>query len=360
MKKTIPTSIANTLFYIEEDAYAELHIYLESIRNHFKSNPDSQEIISDIESRIAEQFIEYAGKNTETNNRIITLEHARKLMHSMGKPEDFNDAETHENTDSVHNATRKDNRRKLYRDPDNAQIGGVASGLAVYFDVDPVLIRLLFILVVLLGGSGILIYIILWILIPEAKTTSQKLEMRGDPINLETVSSAIKEKIEEVKNHKSNEHGVVRGFFGSIKRIIYFVVDKFIPVIGKVIGAILVFVSVIASVALISALLISVIHPETLLLTIPISLSITGATYILLVIGIFLTAIVPIFLIGELGMILIHARSKTHRHISPLLIALWLVGVIMTIVISVPVVHEYQQLHPDFDRNNEIYFQRTY
>ncbi len=361
MKKTIPTSIAHILFYIEEDAYSELHSYLESIRNYFKPHADSSEIISDIESRIAEQLIEYSGEPTAKNGRIVTLEYVTKLIASMGTPKDFGDADSNENTaNSTDTSPKQNHARKFYRDPDNAQIAGVASGLAAYFNMDPVVVRLLFIVVVLLGGSGILIYIILWIIIPEAKTTSQKLEMRGDPINLETVSGVIKEKIEEVKNRKSNRRGVVRGFLGAIQKVLYFVADRFIPIIGKVIGSVLVFASVVSSVALISALLICIIHPETLLLAIPISLGLSSLTYVMLLIGVFLTAIVPFFLLGELGLLFIHRHTKT-RNMGFLLIALWLLGIIMTLVIAIPIANRYHLEHPDFNnRNTEIQVVNSY
>ncbi|MEN9582580.1 MAG: hypothetical protein RL641_534, partial [Candidatus Parcubacteria bacterium] len=116
MKKTIPTSIANTLFYIEEDTYGELDAYLSSIRLYFASYTDNIEIIKDIESRIAEQFIDYTS-GAEKSARIITKEHVDKLISSMGKPEDFGE-------DSQEKGTQQEEKkaktpRKFYRDTEH-------------------------------------------------------------------------------------------------------------------------------------------------------------------------------------------------------------------------------------------------
>ena len=91
--------------------------------------------------------------------------------------------------------------KRLYRDPDNRVLGGVCGGLGAYFNNDPLLFRILFIIIFFGMGSGLIIYLILWIAIPEARTTAQKLEMRGEPITIENIKKAVREEFENVKKN---------------------------------------------------------------------------------------------------------------------------------------------------------------
>ena len=91
--------------------------------------------------------------------------------------------------------------KRLYRDPDNRIIGGVCGGLSAYFNTDPILFRILFILISLGMGSGLIIYIILWIAIPEAATTAQRLEMRGEAVTIENIKRAVREEFENIKKN---------------------------------------------------------------------------------------------------------------------------------------------------------------
>ncbi|MBD3636898.1 MAG: PspC domain-containing protein [Crocinitomicaceae bacterium] len=205
MNKTISINIAGFVFNIEEQAYEKLSRYLDSIKNNFKNEPDCDEIMADIEARIAELFQD----NLSDRKEVILDEDVEEVIGVMGKPEDYVSEETADNFN--HNEDKEDaeyveaeevnsdeehrsrpNSKRLFRDETNGHIGGVCQGLGWFFGIDPTLIRLGFILLTILGGSGILVYIILWIVVPQARTTAEILEMQGEPINLGSIKDHVK------------------------------------------------------------------------------------------------------------------------------------------------------------------------
>lgn len=186
MKKTLTVNLAGLVFHIEDDAYEKLKHYLDSIKNHFSQlHEDSGEITQDIEARAAEHF---GGKITPSK-QVITLTDVNELIGIMGEVADIAGEETRKETPEPTSS------RKLFRNPDDMIIAGVCSGLAAFFDIEPLLIRLLFILSIFLGGTGIIIYLVLWLLMPEAKTPTERMEMRGYAVTLSRLEQTIKEKI---------------------------------------------------------------------------------------------------------------------------------------------------------------------
>ncbi len=343
MKKTIPTSIARTLFHIEEDAYKELETYLSSIRAHFNSYPDSKEIIEDIESRIAEKFIEFTGGQLKTTDRIVSLEHIKKLIISMGSPSDFGD-ETYTADTETSSDTKEPTTKKLYRDTENAIIAGVSSGLAAYFGIDPIIPRILFVVSIFFGGGGIIIYLILWLIIPEAKTTTQKLEMRGDPVTLETVSNVVKKKVDEVKTHKGTIRKIIEIPLTILKSLILLLTTRIIPVVGKILGALLSLAAGIASIILISLLLIVTINPAIPLFDFPLIEIFSYSSYYLFAILSFLIVTIPILCIGALGSLLMGKRSSLFGTFGGILIGFWMIAVVGGIVTVATHASQFEQL----------------
>lgn len=197
MKKTFTINISGKLFHIEEDAFAKLHDYLQRLNHYFASQVGGYEILQDIEARCAELFQEKITEKQEA----ITNEWVEEVMARMGKPEDFIGSEE---TFCKDNATigMKDEKRKkrLYRDTETRMLGGVCSGMSAYFNTDPVLIRIVFILLVFLGvGISIVIYLIMWIVVPKAATTAQRLEMRGEEPTIYNIKKTIQEEVKEVQ-----------------------------------------------------------------------------------------------------------------------------------------------------------------
>lgn len=202
MKTTITINLGGIVFHIDDDAYEMLHTYLLAVEKQFVSEDERKEVMTDIEARLSELFTEILANKRD----VIMKEDVSKVVEIMGEPEDFIDDETTEQSfNSAKSESRKTNysqkgTRKLYRDPDNRLLGGVCSGLGAYLNVDSLIIRIVFILLAVPGmGSGIFIYLILWIAIPEAHTTAQKLEMRGEPITIENIKKAVRDEFETVK-----------------------------------------------------------------------------------------------------------------------------------------------------------------
>ncbi len=176
MKKTFTINISGRVFHIDDDAHEKLSHYLNQLNRYFGNDPDAKEIVQDIESRISELFSE----KMKSGGEVITLEHVEEVIAVMGMPEAISDTKL-EDEEKRERVTYIRNR-KLYRDPDNKVLGGVCSGLGAYFNLDPVVVRIIFILLVILGaGSFLLVYIILWIVVPKARNTAERLgdERRG-------------------------------------------------------------------------------------------------------------------------------------------------------------------------------------
>lgn len=194
MKKNISVNLKGYLFNIDEDAFELLNSYLDRLKKHFKNDAGSNEIIDDIEDRIAELLRE----KLSVSKVAITISDVQDVIKIMGDTTQFDknegQSEDSKNSDESDSET---NARRLYRDPDEKIVAGVASGIAAYFSMDPLWIRLAFVALFFMS-PGLLIYILLWIVIPEAKNTAQKLEMRGMPINIENIEKTIKDEFEGI------------------------------------------------------------------------------------------------------------------------------------------------------------------
>lgn len=194
MKKTLTINLGGIVFHIDEDAYQLLNQYLESLNKYFRRQEGSLDILSDIESRIAEIL----GEKCSETKQVITLDDVNDVIVIMGQPVEI-DQEENPKRESAATSGEKGDKR-LFRNPDEKIIAGVCSGIAAYFHLDPVWIRLIFLVVIAAGGSGILLYLVLWIVIPEAQTTLDKLEMRGEKINITNIEKSIREEVAELRN----------------------------------------------------------------------------------------------------------------------------------------------------------------
>lgn len=194
MKKTFTINISGSVFHIEEDAYEKLQEYLQLLKNYFENQRGGQEILQDIEARIAELLQE---KMTE-GQEAVTSESVDDVMHRMGRPEDFMDQIDAENAELLQKSEKT--KRRLYRDGENRVLGGVCSGLSAYFNIDPVFLRILFVLLIFFGvGVSAIVYLILWIVVPKARTTAQRLEMRGEDATISNIQKTVQEEADEVK-----------------------------------------------------------------------------------------------------------------------------------------------------------------
>jgi phage shock protein PspC (stress-responsive transcriptional regulator) len=193
MKITVSINLGGYSFNIDEDAYSELKRYLKNLEIHFAAEESSSEILSDIEARMAELLrVKLTGYK-----QVITIEDVNDVISIMGNPEDISDNE---------GPTRKEKfstpgPHRIYRDPDKRFIGGVCAGMGAYWDIEPWVIRGIFVVMTLAGGLGILVYLILYVVLPEAKTTAQKIEMKGDPVNIHNIKESVKKEVEAVRKN---------------------------------------------------------------------------------------------------------------------------------------------------------------
>ncbi|MEX2484821.1 MAG: PspC domain-containing protein [Brumimicrobium sp.] len=247
MKKTISINIAGLVFNIEEDGYIILKKYLDEIKSLFSSEEGLNEMLEDIEARIAELF--HAKLNA--SKQVITELDVAEVIDLMGQPTDYEVdddpiAEEKKSSSSSEQDTQQKTSKRLYRDEENASVGGVCAGLGHYFDIDPIIIRIIFVLMVILGGSGVLIYIILWIVVPEAKTTAQKLQMRGQPVNLDNIKEYVSSFTKDAKGGVNNAANTIKRSVNRSSSAISAVFN----VVGKFIGFGFLFGGIIAIVVI--------------------------------------------------------------------------------------------------------------
>ena len=193
MKITVSINLGGYAFYIDEDAYSELKRYMKNLELHFAGEESSSEILSDIETRMAKLFrVRITGYK-----QVISMSDVDDVIAILGTPEDIADQEgpgTHEKFSSP-------GYHRMYRDPDHRIFGGVCSGMSAYWSIDPIILRVVFVALILAGGIGGLVYLILWIVIPEAKTTAQKIEMKGEPVNIRNIKEAVKKEFNSVRKN---------------------------------------------------------------------------------------------------------------------------------------------------------------
>ena len=262
MKKTVNVNLAGTFFHIDEDAFGKLTRYLDAIKRSLTDPQGSDEIIRDIEARISELFSE----KMENSSQVISLKELDEVIAVMGQPEDYMvDEEIFE--DSSSNSKRRysspsssASSKKLFRDVDDKFIAGVSSGIGHYLRIDVIWIRLLWVVLVLVGfGSPLLVYLILWILVPSAESTADKLRMTGEPINISNIEKKFKEGYDtvadKVKSADYDKYGQkvkngATGFFDTLGSILLALVKIFV----KFIGVLLVIISLSTLIGLIVGL----------------------------------------------------------------------------------------------------------
>lgn len=192
MKITVSINLGGYSFNIDEDAYAELKRYLKNLELHFAGEESSAEILSDIEARMAELF----RTKLTAYKQVINIEDVSQVIKVLGAPEDISDNEG----PTPHEKFSSPGYHRMYRDTDHRVIGGVCSGMAAYWNLEIWLVRLIFFILAVMG-VGILIYLILYIVLPEAKTTAEKIEMKGNPVNIHNIKDSVKKEFETVRKN---------------------------------------------------------------------------------------------------------------------------------------------------------------
>lgn len=229
MKKTVSVNIKGMNFLIEEDAYELLQDYMNRLSHGLRNEKDSKDIIEDIEMRITE----LCTSRLNDKKQVIEIEDIQLILDTLGDPSQYLDDEdstTQEFKESANQKTyQQDRERHLFRDLENASIAGVCAGIANYFNIDVIIIRAIFLIMFFFGGFGFPLYVILWIVVPKAKSTIEKLRMRGKPITVDSV----KEEVEAAAKRFETE---TKSFANRIRREDH--LSHRFSSLGRIIGAV--------------------------------------------------------------------------------------------------------------------------
>lgn len=271
MKKTFNINIAGFPFTIDDDAYTLLNGYLEAIEHAFKNVEDSQELVNDIESRIAELLLEC----TSSSSPIVTVAQVEEVIKRIGKPEEMmtenenaafsdaaadgsaspSDAPREALNESGRSANADSNgkeratpppftqkypfrKKKLFRDPQNSMLGGVCSGLGWYLNCDPTWIRLATVLLTCASVSTCgIVYLVLWLVLPEAKTPIDRMQMMGESPTIENIGKTVTDSFKEDNGKKTypTQHGESSSFAQALSSVFGFLA-KVLIIIGLIIG----------------------------------------------------------------------------------------------------------------------------
>ena len=350
MKKTLQIHIGGRHFQIDEDAYAKLNHYLEYLKRQFSAEGESgKEIVEDIEQRIAELL----ENKISPNKQAITLEDVLDAVKTIGNID--NSEYSHSDSgSSIGEVNDRKYERRLYRDEENKYIGGVAAGLGAYFDIDPLWFRLAFVILSIVNlafppgfifkGTGIAIYVILWIVVPKARTTTEKLQMRGRPVNLSNIKDTVNAEYEKVKsNMQGFSHSATadrtRNALENVMRAIGLVI---VAVFKFIIGAIGIFFLVIGSIFL--AGLIMVILGFTNFFghfqvwdgwNIPDYAAVFSSSghYYLVIISLIILVLIPIAALIYGGIKIIFGIRSNHRVLRAFLLTAWILALILFVTL---------------------------
>ncbi|HEX5743820.1 MAG TPA: PspC domain-containing protein [Flavobacteriaceae bacterium] len=249
MNKTININLGGIYFHIDELAYEKLRRYLDAINTSLSNDPyGKDEIITDIEARISELLSE----KIKDDRQVINQHHIDEIIKVMGQPEDYAfDEELFSDKKNTYQTSHSS--KKLFRDGDDKILGGVASGLGHYFGIDVIWIRILWLILVFFGGTGFLIYIIFWILVPEAKTTTEKLQMKGEVVNLSNIEKKIKEEFKDVSDRiKGADYSKAKTGAQEIVDTLGKVFATLFMVLGKFIGILIIIIATSVIIGLIA------------------------------------------------------------------------------------------------------------
>lgn len=235
MKKTVKVNIGGFSYNIDEDAYNALRVYLDDIKVRLGNGNEAAETIKDIEERISELI---SAKIPEEG--VVSLQLVEEIIAQIGKPEDIGG-----NAEFSQKPSGNKTLRRLYRNPEGAIVGGVCSGLSEYFAVDPIVFRLLFVLLFFLKGFGLILYLVLWIATPKAVTPKQKLEMKGEPVTFSNIEKTLKDEMNAVSNNLKNAEPKnflekLMSFIGQIALFCLKALLVFFKVLAIVIGVIII------------------------------------------------------------------------------------------------------------------------
>lgn len=339
MNKTVNINIGGLFFNIDENAFQKLSRYFDAIKQSLSNSNGQEEIMKDIEIRVAELLQE----KQLSDKHVVNLTDVDAVISVMGQPEDYRIDEEN-GASSNEFSTKNTIVKKLYRDKESSLVGGVCAGLGHYFGIDTVWIRIFLFVLVWFWGTGVLAYIILWIVMPEAVTTSEKLEMKGSLVNISNIEKKVREEFENVsqkfKNGEFDELGNrIKTGAERVGNNLGDVIISIFKIFAKVLGGLII---VLSATSLIGICIVSIVMLFSTALP-----TNTVFNYIRTPIGLetplwiqgilFLLAVgIPFFFLLILGLKLLISNLKSIGNIAKYtLLALWIIAMSLLIGLGV-------------------------
>ena len=337
MKKSFTITINRSVFYIDDDAFQRLDTYLQSIKKHYGTSAEGQEILTDIEASIAEKF----SRAIKSKQQSVSLANVEEVLGVLGTVEEFSQEAAVAAAPTANEEAAQP--RRLFRNSDDTIIAGVCSGLATYFGIDAVYVRLAFILLTFVHGLGIFVYAILWLVMPRANTSGQKLAMQGEAVNIKKIENLVREKAQLVREGGREAMSALQQHRGWLYRVLNIPVVvlaytwKGLKVTGQYSGPVL---CVIIGVTIIIGMLASVLGltigagvllfytaSPYLVTDLPLDQIIASPFYYLGVVSSYIIALVPALFLLLGGFTLARLRNMFKPLASGLLIGIWMLAV---------------------------------
>jgi phage shock protein PspC (stress-responsive transcriptional regulator) len=358
MEKTIIINIGNTIIHIEESAYELLKAYLNEVKQYFANHADDLEIVTDIENRIAELLTEQLE---EQKKQVVDSANVNSVIAQMGKVQDFDTVEEGEEAPVINNNYQYQyTEKKLYRDMDDRVVAGVCAGIAHYVNADPKWIRLATLLISIAGGFGILVYAILWIIMPKAKSRIERMEMKGEPANLQGFQKnldeelqAVKERLGEVNKHAQPIFARLGNFIGEFFEWL----GRFISGTGKVIFKIIAGFIIVFGVLFLITLIIGTaafqgFWDASIYEYFPFSIINEGNRGAILF-GAFIVCFVPILALVLFSIRVAFNKQAINKTLSFALLIIWLAGVAITGYQAAKISSEFKQ-HAELTQTTDL------
>ena len=332
MKKTQTINLGGIIFHINVDAYGQLYAYLTSVKNQFTDMAGQDDIIADIEARIAEIL-------NEKKVKIITGKHVDGVIAIMGKPEQYGEEDPESESEPITKPEKKAKGvpKRIYRHPDDKIIGGVCGGLGTLVHIDPVIFRILFMVTAFFGGFGALIYLVMWAIVPMEQSTADRLKMSGETITTDSIVKTITAQMDKSlePRHGNNVLKKFFSFIGDVFESIFNILKKIFKALGvifrPVVGILFLIFGLVATLSVFffrfNARSFSYIIDSTFG-ALPIVQYFIYATLALFL-------IIPIFQIIYFGLRLLFRMGRQPAFIKGLLTSAWIISLIALIIFGV-------------------------
>ncbi len=346
MKKTLTANISGMVFYLDEDAYNKMGAYLATLRRHFSKEEGSDEIVSGIEGRIAEMF----DQKLKGHKEVISIGDVNEVINQLGEPAQISEEEPGEKKRPETEYTTQTVNKRLYRDPDDRFIGGVCGGMGAFFNIDPTWIRVAFLLALFMS-FGLLLYIILWIVIPVARTTAEKLEMRGEAPNLSNIERSIREEMAGVKpSAETPEEAQKEQVY---RKRVKSNANEFFSVLFRIVAIVVGLVVLLAGLVLLIGFLFSLFGgPFTLHLderpflfnfhSVMDTFFISPRMVIFATIALLLSLGIPFLVLIYIGAMMAFQFKTSWKYLGPVTFILWLSGLILLFFVMIAGVSQYR------------------